>query len=196
MTDTSRRYFMKQESLNLLQKNIDILSQKYDLTIKSGNFGEALNIMKNIDALTRQLDFIGQKVTITNDDTYKNPWYDILKFFIENKMPQLIKLNYSTNENELKHKGTGKTTALLRLSQDYNIPIFTDNYQRFEPELKRKAKDLNLHIKVLDYKMLNMKQFQKDEVLLVDENTNIDNIDGFFFKGNMSLPKIIIGFTK
>jgi len=177
---------MKQESLNLLQKNIDILSQKYDLAIKSDNFGEALNIMKNIDALTRQLDFIGQKVTITTNDTYKNPWYDVLKFFIETGQPQLIRLDYTSLDAEKKHRGTGKTTALLQLSNDYNIPIvFTGNDSiRITQDLKDRAKNLGLTTTVIEYK--RGLRFSQD-IILIDEGTRLCDLPD---------NKIIIGFTK
>ncbi|MDF2588205.1 MAG: hypothetical protein K0S41_2046 [Anaerocolumna sp.] len=184
---------MKQESIKLLQNNLDNLVTKYDLLIKNNNYNEALNVMKNIEIILRQLKELGVSAFTNEESDVKGKlldWYAVLKFFIDTKQPQLIDLKYSPVDIQDKHRGTGKTTTLLRLSNDYNIPIFTDNYKLYEPELKRKASNLNLHITVLDYRMLNMKQYENIEILLVDENTNINNSS---LRGN-NILKIFIGF--
>lgn len=122
-----------------------------------------------------------------NSIKVKNHWYDILKFFVENKIPQLIELDYSNHENELKHRGTGKTSAIVRLSNDYNIPIYT-NKPYYNVGLIDRNKEFNLNaIIVDDISKLNMSQYNKG-ILLVDEVTNISKIDTNHFT--------IIGFTQ
>lgn len=160
---------MKQESLDLLQNNIDELTKKYDTLVKNNSFGEALNVMKNIDALTRQLDFIGQKVTIkpNNNDKFYD-WYNVLKFFIETKQPQLIQLDYSTEEKTMRHRCTGKTTALTRLSIEYNIPILSKQVQSFVYKDRSDELQIASPIVISDRSKMLL-QYTSKKIFLVDE---------------------------
>lgn len=61
---------MKQESIRMLQDNLDNLVVKHNILIKDNKFGEALNVMKNIDAITYQLKRLGVLfITDTNENT-------------------------------------------------------------------------------------------------------------------------------
>lgn len=189
---------MKQDLINSLKKDISLLIEKHSNEIAKDNFGQALNIMKDIDATLYQLKIItdiNEEFDLNKKDNIKNGWYDILKFFVETKQPQLIQLDYTNKENVIKHRGTGKTTALLRLSNDYNLPILVKNFEREHNELDKLSKSIGLHIIVVDLKMLNMVQYRTHDVLLVDENTKFDftndNLRGY---ENKLDSKILIGF--
>jgi hypothetical protein len=185
---------MNKESIKILQGNLDSLVRKYNILINDNSFNEALNIMKNIDAVTRELQYIGENV-ITSDITIKNDWYDILKLFVEKKISHRIELEYGNNA-EVKHRGTGKTTALFRLSNDYKIPILVKNYEREHIELEKLSKSLGLHIAVVDLKMLNMVQYRKCDVILVDEMTKFDfDVDSQRSRENILNSKVVVGFT-
>lgn len=175
-----------------LQDDIEFLLEKHSKEIIKEHIGDALNIMKDIDIALNQLS----KILDLPNETYsiKNDWYDILKIFIEKKMSQRIYLEYGGNA-EVKHRGTGKTTALLRLSNDYNIPILVKNYEREHTELEKHANLLGLHIIVIDFKMLNLAQFKKHDILLIDEMTKFDfDIDNQRSREYILNNKIIIGF--
>ena len=180
---------MKKNNVKVLQDKLDDLVEMYGKLIDKFNFNEALNVMKNIEIIIRQLQILGENV-VTGDYTFKTDWYDILKFFIEKKQSQLIQLDYVSHEKELVHRGTGKTTTLFKLSNDYRIPILVKNYEKEHEELENFADKLGLHIIVVDTRMLNKKQFEKIDILLVDENTDMSNI---VFRGS-NILKTIIGF--
>lgn len=258
---------MKQENINKLQKDMDMLIDIHSKLINKGDFGSALNVMKNIDMLTNQLKNIdyndmyskyeiieedGKNISLIstwkqnslgdikdhktyeikkeyNETTYEmlnkisknwnnidekmkneilklfnfnnkedesasyNKWYEILKVFIEAKQSQLIRLDYSNKEEELKHRGTGKTESLIKLSNDYDIPILTGEYGNCKSFIKKRASDLNLNVTVLDYKTLNTKQFENVDMLLVDEDMSTRSDDHLmeFYKN-----KIFIGFKR
>lgn len=121
----------------------------------------------------------------------KQNWYDILKFFVETKQSQLIQLDYTSNEKQMIHRGTGKTTALLKLSNDYNIPILVKSYEKEHNELEKIANKFGFNISVVDTRMLNMKQYEKIDILLVDENIDMNSV---VLRGS-DILKTIIGFS-
>ena len=261
---------MKQESLTSLQEDLDLLISKHHTFIQNNEFGQALNVMKNVDILSSQLKdldyrtmvskytmlndnakvinekvitiweqnllgdikdvetyFLGAKYessfnnvfnTITkNWDTMStdikdsickfvggkkdknivssiveesikldkaNPWYDFLKYFITNKQNQLLKLDYSSMEAQNQHRGTGKTSAIVRLSNDFNIPIYTNNSHI--STLRDRAKELKLNPIILsEIRQLNLPQYEKCNMVLVDEMTDSNLIPDY---------KIIVGF--
>lgn len=109
-----------------------------------------------------------------------------MKYFIETKQPQLIDLVYKDNGAEMKHRGTGKTTALVRLSHDYKIPIYTSKIH--SSALKDREKELNLSVIIIDdLRGLNMVQYKNKNMILIDEMTDIDKIDRDRY--------VVIGFT-
>lgn len=177
-----------------LQKDIEVLLERHSREITKERLGDALNIIKDIDIAMGQLRRISDmekypicdKSKLNLDEAYKNPWYDVLKFFIETGQPQLIRLDYTSLDAEKKHRGTGKTTALLQLSNDYNIPIvFTGNDSiRITQDLKDRAKNLGLTTTVIEYK--RGLRFSQD-IILIDEGTRLCDLPD---------NKIIIGFTK
>jgi hypothetical protein len=219
-----------------LGENLETLTVQYTKCITTSNYNEALNIMKNIDMVVKQLkelDFqtftskygtndseTGEEIKelaiwkqngfgqIKNHEVFKiiesgtisganikrclnneihNDWYNILKFFIETKQSQLINLDYTNHENEMKHRGTGKTTAIVRLSSDYRIPIYSSKIH--SALLKDIQKELNLDAVIIDdIKLLNMRQYSCKGIILVDELTDISKIDSEKF--------IIVGFTR
>lgn len=200
---------MKQESINKLQRDLDLLIEKHGQYIQKNDFGSALNVMKNIDIITHQLKdidyetkvskftipeincqqsgekkrlisiwkqnafgdikdtetyYLGDKyeenigdllnrlvnnwntisdemkdnflslfgkkdkkiagtIIYNNNKLVKNSWYNILEYFIKTRQSQLIKLDYNDKDKVAEHRGTGKTTALIQLSDKYNIPI-------------------------------------------------------------------------
>lgn len=180
---------MKQEIINNLKNDIDLLFKKHSQEIIKDNIGQAFNIMKDIDIALCQL----KTLTDSNDEfetiqiTINNKWYDVLKFFIETKQPQLIKLDYTSHENQFKHRGTGKSTAIVRLSNDYKIPIYSSKIH--SSILKDRVKELNLNSVIVDdIRLLNMQQYSCKGIVLVDELTDINKIDTDKF--------IIIGFTQ
>jgi hypothetical protein len=179
---------MKQELINNLKQDIVLLLEKHSKEIAKDNIGQAFNIMKDVDITLCQL----KTLTGINDDfetpkkTIHKGWYDVLKFFIDTKQPQLIKLDHSSRENEMKHRATGKTSAIVRLSNDYKIPIYTSKIH--SSDLKAREKELNLNAVIVDdIRLLNMQQYSIKGIVLVDELTDISKIDIDKF--------IIIGFT-
>lgn len=56
---------MKKESIKKLQDNLDVLVEIHTNLINEGKFNEAYNVMKNVDAITRQLQYMG--VTIITE---------------------------------------------------------------------------------------------------------------------------------
>lgn len=191
---------MKRENIIKLQRSLDNLIEIHNQLILSNKFNEALNVMKNIEAITRQLKDLDLPIII-EEEKYEQflDWYNVLKFFIETKQSQLIELDYSDRENEKKHRATGKTTALLKLSNDYNIPILVSNYKSEYSDLKNKADALGLHITMVDIKMINLMQFRDTQILLVDENTSKYLLSNEFkerYRGINLDNRILIGFKK
>jgi hypothetical protein len=56
---------MKQENINKLQKDLDLLIDKHSKFIEKNDFGSALNVMKNIDFLTIQLRNIDYETKVS-----------------------------------------------------------------------------------------------------------------------------------
>jgi hypothetical protein len=176
---------MKQESVKLLQKNLDTLTNTYDQFIANGKYNEALNVIKNLEMVIRQLQHLGvEDIIIKSEENteYFSPWYNLLEYFVKTKQSQLITLDYSSIETQTKHRATGKTTAIVRLAHDYNIPILTS--RKSESILLGRAKELNLTINPIKEQGLAL--YNNSKVLLIDENFKIDKQD---YK-----DKIIIGF--
>lgn len=184
---------MKKESINILQSTLDKLVEKHTSLINFRKYNKALNVMKNIEAVTRQLKDLGVSIIIEEKNNQFLDWYNLLKFFIDSKQSQLIELDYSSMENEKKHRGTGKTTALFKLSNDYNIPILVENYQNEHIDLISRANDMGFHILVVDRKMLNLPQFRHKEIILVDEKISLELYKNSL-RDNILDEKIIIGF--
>lgn len=174
---------MKQESINLLQDILDGLIKTYNNLIRNGKYNEALNVMKNVDMIVRQLKELGRTAIREEKEDNFLDWYSVLKFFIETKQPQLIKLDNSSEESEKKHRGTGKTTTLCKLSNDYGIPICTSPQYQFVFE--DRAKELGIHITTVNHP----RQIQ-GEIVLVDEALSLLNKDTFSGTKNT-----LIGFT-
>lgn len=198
---------MESNSIKILNDNLDILVKRYDLCVKNNNFGESLNVLKNIDMLhSKIIDFAG-KVEIKESenvelkssnstgwnkvDTNFLDWYNVLKFFIDSKQSQLIELDYSDAK---KHRQTGKTYALYKLSSDLNIPIYTN---KINNDMNWLRKQFSLNPTFVTKQNLNLKQYKDLEILLVDEWTSYDLEDyiiknykviGFkqYFSGNLS----------
>jgi len=125
---------------------------------------------------------------IIKDYDRDNKWYDILKFFIDSNQSQLIELDYSNKTEEVKHHGTGKTTALIRLANEYNLPVITDKIH-FNL-LKDIEKSLNLTVNIVnDLSILAMPQYKNINTVLIDENTNSRFINSKYtiigFKNNI-----------
>lgn len=187
---------MKRENIIKLQRSLDNLIEIHNQLILSNKFNEALNVMKNIEAITRQLKDLDLPIII-EEEKYEQflDWYNVLKFFIETKQSQLIELDYSDKENEKKHRATGKTTALLRLSNDYNIPIlirYNDPNNIEHKLIKEKAEAMNLNVVCVDLKMLNLAQYKNYDVLLIDESTYFclkHKLDSSILKN-----KVLVGF--
>lgn len=175
---------MKQESVKLLQNTLDGLIKTYNNLLRDGKYNEALNVMKNVEMVIRQLKELGI-TTITEEKAEDKflDWYNVLKFFIETKQSQLIKLDNSSEESEKKHRGTGKTTTLCKLSNDFGIPIYTSPQYQFVFE--DRAKELGIKITTVNHPL----QIQ-DEIILVDEASSLLNKDKISGTKN-----ILIGFT-
>ena len=60
---------MKQESINSLQKDLDLLIEKHSQFVVKNDFGSALNVMKNIDILTSQLKRLDYKTMVSKYST-------------------------------------------------------------------------------------------------------------------------------
>lgn len=186
---------MKRENIIKLQRSLDNLIEIHNQLILSNKFNEALNVMKNIEAITRQLREFDSPIVIESEENSHLDWYNVLKFFIETKQSQLIELDYSDKENEKKHRATGKTTALLRLSNDYNIPIlirYNDPNNIEHKLIKEKAEAMNLNVVCVDLKMLNLAQYKNYDVLLIDESTYFclkHKLDSSILKN-----KVLVGF--
>lgn len=170
---------MKKESIKLMQDNLDFLVQKHSELLRSGKYNEALNVMKNVDSMVRQLRELG----ISLDDNELD-WYSVLKFFIETKQSQLIYLDYSSKENIAKHRGTGKTTAIVKLATEFNLPIYEPNNRQQLVYLDK----LNQLGKTTNLEFVNYIDNGLSEIILVDETAkiNLDNLRG--------MNKIFIGF--
>ena len=177
---------MKQSGNEILKKDIALLLQKHTESIIKNEIGAAFNIMKDIDLALDQLSKITD-IEVENEQQKSDGWYNVLKFFIETRQSQLIKLDHSSRENETKHRDTGKTTAIARLSSDYNIPIYCS--QTHSRVLRDIEKELNLNaIIITDLSKLSLRQYSQKGIILVDELTDISKIDIERF--------IIIGFTQ
>lgn len=165
---------MKQKATELLKKDIGILLQKHSESVLKGDIGSAINIMKDIDfslAQLNKLDGIEIETNETQDENGFLNWYEVLKFFIETEQSQLIELGYSSINEEMKHRGTGKTTALLQLAHDYNLPIIVNS--AIANVYRDKIKELGLKVNmVTDLSKLSMAQYKNIDTILIDENTN------------------------
>ena len=181
---------MKQESVKLLQDLLDEMIKTYNDLLKDGKYNEALNVMKNVEMTIRQLKELGvSTITESKAEGKFLDWYSVLKFFIETKQSQLIKLDNSSEESEKKHRGTGKTITLCKLSNNYGIPIYTSPQRKFVFE--DRAKELGIRATIIDdLKMLKMFQLKNKEIILVDEG--VDTTSDIF----RGIDKIIIGFTR
>jgi len=191
---------MKKESVIELQKSLDKLISAHSKLISEGRINEAFNVMKNVESITRQLREFGVPITIEEESNNQFlDWYSVLKFFIETKQSQLIELDYSNRKNEMKHRATGKTTTLLKLSNNYGIPILVKNYQSDGHNLEEYAKTMGLHVRIVDLRMLDMLQFQNIDILLVDEATTFYILSDDFkinHRGTNLHNKILIGFKR
>lgn len=180
---------MTQKASELLKKDIGVLLQKHSNAVSKDEIGAAFNIMKDIDISLAQLSKINDiEVETKNpqENTKLLDWYVVLKFFIETKQQQIIKLNYLNRESQMKHRGTGKTSTIVRLSSDLRIPIFTNKNSGLL--LRNREKELNLNAIIIDdIKLLNMPQYKKSGIVLIDEMTDSSSIDTESF--------IIIGFS-
>ena len=179
--------------VNILKKDIALLLKKHsDLISKDGverNMGQAINIMKDVDIALRQLSNIvhleanygldfSLDVENDNGDNHMLNWYNILEFFIKNDIPQIIQLPYEEQEDQLKHRATGKTYTLVRLSHDYNIPIFVGSSGHQISILRDRAKELNLKdITIVDNNTIHSKQYSNKKLFLVDEVTDLNKLD-------------------
>lgn len=178
---------MKQKSIEILQDNLDGLVRKYDVLVKDDKFNESLNVIKNIESTIKQLVYLNVPIINNEEDSEFLDWYSVLKLFIETKQSQLINLDCSSIDAQIKHRGTGKTTALLQLANDYDIPIYCNGHIGTIQILKDKAKCLNIRPTIIDNKRdFNLVQLKNQEIILVDENTYLDDLPK---------DKIIIGFT-
>ena len=158
-------------TMNISAKGISVNDEQIDELNTKGLFGI----------------YEGKSVLIEKHKSRSNQWYNILKFFIETKQSQLIQLGYSTEEDELKHRCTGKTSAIVRLANDFNIPIYT-NKLYCDVGLIDRSKEFNANtIIVDDLSKLNIEQCNKG-ILLVDESADISKIKDEDFT--------IIGFTR
>lgn len=173
---------MKKENVTMLQDSLDLLMYKYNELLGKGSYNEALNVMKNFEMVIRQLQNLGENIIVPDNQFFD--WYSVLKFFIETKQSQLIQLDYTSHEKELVHRGTGKTTALVRLSSDYRIPIYTKKY--YMTTFNDRAKEFNLNpIIVTEIRDLNLRQYNQKNIILIDElnkeelNTDKYTIIGF-----------------
>lgn len=176
---------MKQESIKLLQENLDMLVSLNSKLVHEGKFNDAFNVMKNFDCAVKQLASLNIPIIFENTKDGKIlDWYNVLKFFIDTKQPQIIKLNNSNKDEQIKHRGTGKTYSLLKLSSDFKLPIITNNSNY--NNLIETSDYLGLDTLILNKSsMLCMGQFKNNSIVLVDEGTDIPNIK----------DKIIIGFS-
>lgn len=84
------------------------------------------------------------------------------------------------------HRGTGKTTSLIKLAHNYKLPIISDKiYKTF---LTNRAKELELSIMIIDdLSCLSLAQYKNTKTVLVDENINSRFISDKFN---------IVGFAK
>ncbi len=56
---------MKQESIKILQDDLELLIEKHSEFVKKNDFGSALNVIKNIDNLTSQLKRIDYETVVS-----------------------------------------------------------------------------------------------------------------------------------
>lgn len=178
-------------SVKLLRENLDNLIKSHDTLIKQNKFNEAFNVMKNVHIITEQLRHLGFSVIDEEDvstDSEILDWHNVLKFFIENKIPQIIQLD-CTDENAIsKHRGTGKTTTILKLSSEHKIPVLYNNSEAGIREVKDMASLLNLKPIIIRSECeMNLKQYN-NKIMLVDEHSCLDNINTDKY--------MVIGFTK
>lgn len=189
---------MKMSNIKMLEGNLDSLIKTYGIYIENHNFKEAFNVMKNINSvmlILRDLEYINAEDNATAENNGIIDWYSILEFFVKNEIPKMIKLEYEVEDKKsntdadetstsivLRSDGyitfgrrTGKTTALAKLSDKYNIPIYTDN-QHSGREIEKKAIDLGLKNVEIIYIPTGscLPQGLSHKLALVDDSTDID----------------------